>query len=87
MKKKSSTKTISAKSFDKKFEKGESVLDYLDLDKSLRRVNVDFPEWTIHALDQESARLGVSRQALIKTWITEKIDSIAKNKSLTERPI
>ena len=85
MKKKNSTKTISAKEFDKKFNRGESVLAYLDLDKTLRRVNVDFPEWTIHALDQESTRLGVSRQALIKTWIAERLDSIVKNKRFTEK--
>ena len=76
MKKKNSTKTISAKDFDKKFDRGESVLKHLDLDSTLRRVNVDFPGWTIEALDKESARLGVSRQALIKTWIVEKLDSI-----------
>jgi len=78
MKKKKSTKTISAKDFDKKFDRGESLIEHLDLDNTLRRVNVDFPEWTIEALDQESIRLGVSRQALIKTWIVEKLDSLTR---------
>ncbi len=38
------------------------------------RVNVDFPAWTVAALDKEAKRLGVTRQALIKFWIAEKLD-------------
>nr|WP_253276359.1 hypothetical protein [Synechococcus sp. PCC 6312] len=32
-----------------------------------KRVNVDFPVWIVEALDKEGARLGVHRQAIIKT--------------------
>ncbi|HIE55346.1 MAG TPA: CopG family transcriptional regulator, partial [Chromatiaceae bacterium] len=39
-----------------------------------RRVNVDFPDWMIRALDQEAQRLGVTRQALIKLWIANQLD-------------
>jgi hypothetical protein len=37
-------------------------------------MNVDFPAWTVSTLDKEATRLGISRQALIKVWITERID-------------
>lgn len=40
----------------------------------IRKVNVDFPEWIIDELDKESGRLGVTRQSLIKFWVTEKLD-------------
>ncbi|HHJ17753.1 MAG TPA: CopG family transcriptional regulator, partial [Gammaproteobacteria bacterium] len=39
-----------------------------------RRVNVDFPDWMIRALDHESKRLGITRQALIKLWIANQLD-------------
>ena len=37
-------------------------------------MNVDFPTWMVAALDRESGRLGVSRQALIKVWIAERLE-------------
>ena len=60
------SKNIKAKDFDEKFEKGEDVSKFLDKSKAVRRVNVDFPAWSIAALDQEAKRLGIARQALIK---------------------
>jgi hypothetical protein len=38
-----------------------------------RRVNVDFPEWMIEKLDWQSRLIGVSRQALVKLWVSERI--------------
>ena len=70
---------MKAKTFDKKFDNGEDVLQHLDLDKAKRpaqtqrRVNVDFPEWMINSLDKEATRLGVPRQSVIKFWIAEKL--------------
>ena len=69
-----------ASEFDQAFDEGGDVTDLLDLEKArrpnyeTRRVNVDFPDWMIRALDQESQRLGVSRQALIKLWIANQLD-------------
>ncbi|HXH75354.1 MAG TPA: hypothetical protein VNJ08_10340 [Bacteriovoracaceae bacterium] len=67
-------KKITSEELDKKFDRGESILEYADLDLGVFRVNVDFPVWTVSALDKEATRLGISRQALIKVWITERID-------------
>ena len=38
-----------------------------------RQVHVDFPCWMVERLDAESERLGVTRQALIKLWIAERL--------------
>jgi hypothetical protein len=38
-----------------------------------RQVHVDFPVWMVEALDELSERLGVTRQALIKLWIAERL--------------
>ena len=73
---------MKAKEFDKKFDAGESIVHYLDLERAVRpgqqakRVNVDFPAWMISRLDQEAKRLGVPRQSLIKIWIAEKLQSV-----------
>ena len=74
------TKSIKAEEFDKKFDSGKDVTEYLDLKKMNRpgqeqkRVNVDFPTWMIDSLDKEAKRLGVTRQSVIKFWIAEKLE-------------
>jgi macrodomain Ter protein organizer (MatP/YcbG family) len=71
---------MKAKELDKKFDDGEDVLRYLELNKAHRveqeqkRVNVDFPVWMIHSLDKEAQRLGIPRQSLIKMLIANHID-------------
>ncbi len=70
---------MKAKEMEKKFDQGKDVLDYFDLKKVRRpgrdckRVNVDFPEWMIESLDREAKRLGVTRQSIIKVWISERL--------------
>ena len=73
---------MKAKELDEKFDAGiEDVVDDLDLstfsrpNQAQRRVNVDFPEWMIASLDREAARLGVTRQSVIKVWLAERLES------------
>ncbi len=73
---------MKAKDLDKKFDAGEDISKYLDLSRARRvnetpkRVNVDFPEWMIHSLDKEASRLGVTRQSIIKVWISERLGKL-----------
>ena len=78
---------MKAKSFDKKFDEGkDDIISDLDLsstkrpNQTPRRVNVDFPEWMISSLDKEAARLGVTRQSIIKVWLAERLERPAPNK-------
>ncbi|MEI8172162.1 MAG: CopG family transcriptional regulator [Deltaproteobacteria bacterium] len=70
---------MKAEEFDKKFDDGEEITQYLDVSKAQRpereqkRVNVDFPLWMIHQLDKEAKRLGVARQSIIKVWVAERL--------------
>lgn len=70
---------MKASEFDKAFDDGESVIDMLDLQKAHRpgldhrRVNVDFPSWMVRSIDREANRIGVTRQALIKLWLADKL--------------
>ena len=73
--KKSNKKLIVAE-FDAKFDRGEDITKFLDLKKAtvVQRVNVDFPSWMVDILDREAIKLNVSRQAIIKMWIRERLD-------------
>jgi hypothetical protein len=73
-------KNISSKDFDKKFDDAEEdILKYADksstevFDTAIKKVNVDFPTWMIKALDIEAKRIGVTRQALIKTIVDNEL--------------
>ena len=65
---------------DKRFDAGEDVSDVIAWDSARRinqeprRVNVDFPAWMVSSMDREADRLGISRQALIKAWIAERLE-------------
>lgn len=72
-------KYITATEFEEKFEAGEDLTLYLDLDQALRpgleqkRVSVDFPVWMVQKLDKVAKHLGVTRQSVIKVFISEKL--------------
>ena len=65
------------------FDAGEDMSEFFDFEspafpnRELKRVNVDFPQWMVSGLDAEAARLGINRQAVIKTWVAEKLDARA----------
>ncbi len=71
--------TMKASEFDVQFDRGDDISEYIDTSSikrpglEARRVNVDFPEWIIRNLDTESRMIGVSRQALIKLWVSERL--------------
>src|SRR5258708_6232015 len=44
----------------------------------LKRVNVDFPEHMLAMLDREAELRGINRQALIKTWLYERLHADEK---------
>lgn len=80
---------MKAKDFDKKFNEGqEDIVDDLDLSTARRpnleqkRINVDFPAWVVKSLDREAARIGVTRQSIIKVWLVERLQAEAANKPL-----
>lgn len=70
---------MKAKEFDRKFDAGQDISADLDVSRAQRpgqrqrRVNVDFPSWMIESLDREARRLGVTRQSVIKVWISERL--------------
>ena len=67
---------ISAEEFERRFDNGESVLEYCDLTKvesavpEHQSVNLELPQWMVKGLDKEAQRLGVTRQSIIKTLLS-----------------
>ena len=74
---------MKASEIDKRFDDNQKdVLEYFDTSKirmineEPKRVNIDFPAWMVDALDREAKHIGVSRQAIIKMWLAEKLQKL-----------
>lgn len=71
---------MKASEFDQAFDRGDDMTEYLDygaaqrINLTVKRVNVDFPEWMVKRLDLQAKRLGVSRQSVIKQIVAAAID-------------
>ena len=75
------TRTITVEEFDRIFDDASDEIDQF-VDRSTfkwvepkpHRVNVDFPPLMVHDLDAVAQKRGVTRQALIKMWLADKLD-------------
>lgn len=87
MKSTTTNKEISDKELDKKFDNGEDVLEYFDLEHPTiehrsnvqKRVTFTMPEWIIEKLDKRAKILAISRNAVVNTLIAEKLESSKQN--------
>lgn len=73
-------KTISAKEFDRKFDDGEDISEYIDW-STATRPNLEPVELTIAIkrgtklrLERQAKELGVSVDSLLEDWLREKLD-------------
>ena len=80
---------MKAKEFEDKFDQNnDDIIDELDVstlrrpNQEQKRINVDFPTWVIDSLDKEAARIGVTRQSIIKVWLVERLESQSAKQSL-----
>jgi len=78
---------MKVKELDKKFDANkEDIVDQIDLSSARRpnqeqkRINVDFPSWVVDSLDKQAARMGVTRQSIIKVWLVERLQAESANK-------
>lgn len=75
------SRSITVEEFDRLFDEGsDEIDDFIDWSKGKmvfpkpRRVNVDFPPSMVRELDAVATARGVTRQALIKMWLADKLD-------------
>jgi len=75
-------KRLSAEELDQRFDEGEDITEYLDLESAShinlepKRVSVDIPVWMVQAIDRQADIIGVSRQAFIKFTLHEKLEAL-----------
>lgn len=73
---------ITAEELDRRFDDDEDVSTYFDWSKARqpnlakRRVNLDFPKWMVESLDRQAQKRGVTRQALIKMWLADRLEAL-----------
>ena len=75
------SRTITVEEFDRIFDEGSDEIDefvdwstFKPVYPKPQRVNVDFPPMMVHDLDAVATARGVTRQALIKMWLADKLD-------------
>ena len=68
-----SKKIKTAEAFDQYFE-DHDIADLLDT--QTKRVNIDFPSAVLQRVDLKANQLGLTRQALIKYWIAERLNLV-----------
>ena len=85
--------TVTAEELCRRFNKGEDIGEFLDWDKATRpglvprRVNVDLPNWMIYELDKQASLIGVTRQSIIKVWLSERIKTETAESNPSPRPV
>ena len=70
---------------ERRFDAGEDITPYMDMstarrpnrERVARRISMDVPEELVRGLDRYAERAGVNRQAVIKIWLTERLDQEA----------
>jgi len=83
---------MKAEELDKIFDDGkEDILPYLDMSTLRRpnldqkRVNVDLPIWMVSELDKQASLIGVTRQSIIKVWLSERIKTEKSEQIVSSR--
>lgn len=78
---KKQAKKITTEDFDRRFESGEDMAGFLDVKKSqvnkkIQRINIDIPVLFLMKIDREAKKIGVARTALIKLWLSERLEHV-----------
>lgn len=82
---------VKASDIDEAFERGDDMRRYFDMTKprvirpaktKTRKVNLTLPDWMVESLDAEADELAVSRNAVVNTWLAEKIAERRKEQRL-----
>ena len=77
-------KMIEAEELDRLFDEGkEDILQYFDMENATRlgdeqeKISISLPRNTVFSLDREAKRIGITRQAVIESWIDEKLEALS----------
>jgi hypothetical protein len=75
-----SNPALTAEEFDRRFDEGESIFalgvgktGWTRPDLETKRFNVDLPAHMLRKLDDAALVRGITRQALVKTWLFDRL--------------
>lgn len=82
-------KTITGDQPDELFDEGEDILDYVDLEHPVvehhppleKRITLTMPAWMVTELDREAGELAISRNAVVNTWLADRIRASQRRKT------
>jgi hypothetical protein len=76
-------KKMKAEKFDEYFEKNDTGDLFTEAENNnelivnygnKRQISIEIPEWVLQKLDIEAKKYGVSRNALAKIWLVERLE-------------
>ncbi len=74
-----SVRQISAEDFDRMFDDGEDIGDYIGWSSAHRQglesrpADLQLPDWMLQRLDAQALQHGIDRQALVTAWLAERL--------------
>lgn len=83
-------KSITSDQLEEMFDNGEDILDYVDLEHPVvehhppleKRITLTMPAWMVSELDNEAAELAISRNAVVNTWIADRLRSMRRHETV-----
>lgn len=83
-------KSITSDQLEEMFDNGEDILNYVDLEHPMvehhppleKRITLTMPAWMVSELDDEAAELAISRNAVVNTWIADRLRTMHKRESV-----
>lgn len=70
-------------------DNGEDILSYVDLGNPVverhppleKRITLTMPAWMVSELDGEAAELAISRNAVVNTWIADRLRTMRRREN------
>lgn len=66
------------------FDNGEDILSYVDLGNPVVEHHPPLetmPAWMVNELDEEAAELAISRNAVVNTWIADRLRTMRRREN------
>ena len=84
---------LDTQQLEQRFDDGGVVIGYFDLDHPVgehhpgvqKRITLTMPDWIVEGLDEEAEELAISRNAVVNTWLAERIRASRAHSQSTVR--
>ena len=86
---KNDAKAITSDQLEEMFDNGDDILSYVDLGNPVvehhppleKRITLTMPAWTVSELDEEAAELAISRNAVVNTWVADRLRTMRRREN------